>query len=152
MHTAVKFISMTSTTGRMPTMAAPTAAPTKPISEIGVERTRAPNFDDNPAVTPMMPPPSGSATSSPNAITLASVSMASCNAQFNARTLLIASVLDGVLIFMAGLLSGKFVCVDIALQFSDIRLRAAHCKFHGLVDLLGDRRVNRVELRSGGMS
>ena len=38
--TVVKFISMISATGRMPTIAAPIAAPMIACSEIGVERTR----------------------------------------------------------------------------------------------------------------
>jgi hypothetical protein len=48
----MKFSVMISTTGRWPAIAAPTAAPTKPSSEIGVSRTRSsPNSSSRPAVT-----------------------------------------------------------------------------------------------------
>ncbi len=48
---------MTSTTGRMPCIAAPIPAPTIAISEIGVLRTRSgPNSSSIPAVTPIEPP------------------------------------------------------------------------------------------------
>ena len=47
-----KLIVMISTTGRSPSIAAPTPAPTKPSSEIGVSRTRSsPNSSSSPAVT-----------------------------------------------------------------------------------------------------
>ena len=79
--TVVKFISMISATGWMPTRAAPTAAPMIACSEIGVERTRwSPNFVDRPLVTPMTPPSSGSATSSPNTRTFGSSAIASSSA------------------------------------------------------------------------
>jgi len=48
---------MTSTTGRMPMIAAPMPAPTMAASEIGVLRTRSgPNSASMPCVTPMEPP------------------------------------------------------------------------------------------------
>jgi hypothetical protein len=48
----LKLTVMISTTGRPPAIAAPTAAPTKPSSEIGVSRTRSsPNSSISPAVT-----------------------------------------------------------------------------------------------------
>ncbi len=50
--TSRKLRVMISTTGRSPSIAAPTPAPTKPSSEIGVSRTRsAPNSAIRPAVT-----------------------------------------------------------------------------------------------------
>ena len=50
--TSRKLSVMISTTGRSPSIAAPTPAPTKPSSEIGVSRTRsAPNSAIRPAVT-----------------------------------------------------------------------------------------------------
>ena len=48
---------MTSTTGRIPCIAAPIEAPTIAISEMGVFRTRSgPNSSSIPCVTPMEPP------------------------------------------------------------------------------------------------
>ena len=50
--TRMKLMVMISTTGRRPSIAAPTPAPTKPSSEIGVSRTRLPpHFFQRPAVT-----------------------------------------------------------------------------------------------------
>ena len=52
MATVMKFISMISATGRMPTIAAPMAAPMMACSEIGVVRTRpVPYLVDSPLVT-----------------------------------------------------------------------------------------------------
>ena len=48
----MKLIVMISTTGRRPIIAAPTPAPTKPSSEMGVSRTRLPPYlAQRPAVT-----------------------------------------------------------------------------------------------------
>jgi hypothetical protein len=48
---------ITSTTGRMPCIAAPMPVPTSAISEIGVLRTRCdPNSASIPCVTPIEPP------------------------------------------------------------------------------------------------
>src|SRR5438105_2229392 len=59
---------MISTTGRRPSIAAPTAAPTKPSSAIGVSMTRsAPNSFRNPAV--ILYEPSNAPISSPIKIT-----------------------------------------------------------------------------------
>ena len=53
----VKSENWISTTGRIPHIAAPTAAPTIPSSEIGVSRIRSgPNFSSIPLVTPKAPP------------------------------------------------------------------------------------------------
>ena len=50
--TRMKLIVMISTTGRWPSIAAPTPAPTKPSSSIGVSRTRfGPYFFQRPCVT-----------------------------------------------------------------------------------------------------
>ena len=49
---------MSSTTGRMPAMAAPTPSPTIAVSEIGVSRTRSPNRSRRPRVRPKTLPPS----------------------------------------------------------------------------------------------
>jgi len=51
MATSRKLRVMISTTGRSPSIAAPTPAPMKPSSEIGVSRTRSgPNSSSRPAV------------------------------------------------------------------------------------------------------
>ncbi|MNC38000.1 hypothetical protein D3C75_865880 [compost metagenome] len=83
--TVVKFISMISATGRMPTNEEPIAAPIMACSEIGVERTlEPPNLVDSPLVTPITPPPSRSATSSPKTITFLSADIASSSARLMA--------------------------------------------------------------------
>lgn len=52
MAIAVKSLYMYSTTGRIPVIAAPTAAPVNPCSLIGVWITRsAPKIGDSPSVT-----------------------------------------------------------------------------------------------------
>ena len=71
---------MISATGRMPAMAAPTAAPTMACSLIGVARTRSvPYLVDNPADT-LNTPPLGSAMSSPSRNTEGSRARASSRA------------------------------------------------------------------------
>jgi hypothetical protein len=51
-HSMLKFTVITSTMGRMPTMAAPMPAPTKADSESGVSRTRSgPNSSSRPRLT-----------------------------------------------------------------------------------------------------
>ena len=49
---------ISSTTGRMPAMAAPTPSPMIAVSEIGVSRTRSPNRSRRPRVSPKTLPPS----------------------------------------------------------------------------------------------
>ncbi len=50
-------MNMISTTGRKPVIAAPTANPMKPFSDIGVSRTRSgPYVSIRPRVTPNAPP------------------------------------------------------------------------------------------------
>ncbi|MNQ94206.1 hypothetical protein D3C85_1097130 [compost metagenome] len=57
MHTPKKSTNISSTIGRMPSEAAPTAAPMKAVSEIGVSRTRTlPNSSCRPRVLPNTPP------------------------------------------------------------------------------------------------
>ena len=83
--TVVKFISMISATGRMPTIAAPIAAPMIACSEIGVVRTRdLPYLVDRPRVTPTTPPSSSSPMSSPSRMTFWSSAMASSSALLTA--------------------------------------------------------------------
>ena len=55
--TPTKLTNISSATGRRPVTAAPTAAPMKPISQIGVSMTRlGPNSWIRPLVAPMGPP------------------------------------------------------------------------------------------------
>ena len=73
----------TSTIGRMPAIAAPTPAPQKVASEIGVSRTRsAPKRSSRPLLTWKMPPVS--ATSSPIRNTRGSRAISSAIASFSA--------------------------------------------------------------------
>ena len=53
---------MTSTTGRIPAMAAPTPSPTIAVSEIGVSRTRSPKRSRRPRVRPKTLPPAPTST------------------------------------------------------------------------------------------
>ncbi len=62
-HTPRKSRYISSTTGRMPAIAAPTPSPTIALSEIGVSRTRSPNSSCRPRVSPNTLPPA--ATSMP---------------------------------------------------------------------------------------
>src|SRR5882724_12779334 len=56
-QTPMKSTNISSATGRRPAAAAPTAAPMKPDSLIGVSSTRVgPNFECSPLVTPSGPP------------------------------------------------------------------------------------------------
>ena len=72
-------MNMISTTGFRPQTAAPTAAPMKAISEIGVSMTRAgPCLASSPSVTLNGPP--ASATSSPIRMTVGSSVIASSSA------------------------------------------------------------------------
>jgi hypothetical protein len=75
-QTPMKSMNMISTIGRRPVIAAPTAAPTKPISAIGVSMTRpGPKRSCRPRVTVKMPPPAP--TSMPIRTTRSSAAMAS---------------------------------------------------------------------------
>src|SRR6516164_5450568 len=79
MVSVMKSPNMMSTTGRMPVMAAPTARPVKPASEIGVSRTRSfPNSSTRPESTLKGVP--ASATSSPIMQTVRSRRISSASA------------------------------------------------------------------------
>ena len=56
-QTPTKSRYISSTTGRMPAIAAPTPRPTIALSEIGVSRTRSPNRSCRPRVRPKTLPP-----------------------------------------------------------------------------------------------
>src|SRR5215472_2046505 len=79
MVSVTKSPNMISTTGRRPVMAAPTARPVKPASEMGVSRTRsAPNSSTRPESTLKGVP--ASATSSPRMQTRESRRISSASA------------------------------------------------------------------------
>src|SRR5579871_438616 len=95
----MKSPNMISTTGRMPVMAAPTAMPVKPASEIGVSRTRSgPNSSTKPDSTLNAVP--ASATSSPMTKTRLSRRISSASASrtaspnVNSRVATAASGID----------------------------------------------------------
>ena len=69
-QTPTKSRYMSSTTGRMPAMAAPTPRPMMAVSEMGVSRTRSPNRSRSPRVRPNTFPPAP--TSIPATKTLSS--------------------------------------------------------------------------------
>ena len=87
-------MNISSTTGRSPVAAAPTAVPSSPISLIGVSSTRSgPKVLISPLVVPMTPPISSTsslsrapppATSSPMRITSGSLCMAMLSASLMA--------------------------------------------------------------------
>ena len=65
-QTPMKSTNISSATGRSPVAAAPTAAPMKLLSEIGVSSTRSrPNLDISPLVTPSGPPQASSSPGAP---------------------------------------------------------------------------------------
>ena len=64
-QTPMKSMNMSSTTGRRPPVAAPTAAPMNADSEIGVSSTRPGNFPYRPLVTPSTPPHASSSPGEP---------------------------------------------------------------------------------------
>src|SRR5258705_6838589 len=115
----MKSPNMMSTTGRNPVIAAPTASPVKPASEMGVSRTRSlPNSSTRPDSTLKGVP--ASATSSPMMQTLASrrISSASASriacAKVSSRSVAISGI-------------------DILLYFVDTRVGRCDSEIHGLL-------------------
>src|SRR5204863_5947403 len=99
---------MTSTTGRIPCIAAPIPEPTIAISEIGVFRTRSgPNSSSRPCVTPIEPPIS--AMSSPITKTSSSARIAAASASRTASRYDSSGidVLEGVLGLRVGAVAGE---------------------------------------------
>src|SRR5579883_2029876 len=93
MARAIKLKVMISTTGRRPSIAAPTAMPTKPFSAIGVSTTRrSPNSFKRPAV--ILYDPSNTPISSPIKKTFSSRSISSRNVSCNACRKLISAILS----------------------------------------------------------
>src|SRR5258706_2453225 len=128
-----------STTGRSPVMAAPTASPVKPASEIGVSSTRSlPNSSKRPERTLKGVP--ASATSSPRMQTVASRRISSASAS----RIACANVSSRLPV------SG----IDVLCHFIDGRVRSRHgevdCLFHlGLklsLHLIKRRRIGKFLL------
>src|SRR5271165_3834669 len=120
----MKSPNMMSTTGRKPVIAAPTATPVKPASEIGVSTTRfAPNSSTSPERTLKGVP--ASATSSPMMQTRESRRISSASASRTACANVISR-------------SG----IDVLLHFIDARIWRSdgelHCCFHRGSNLIPD--------------
>ena len=81
-QTPTKSRYISSTTGRMPAIAAPTPTPMIAVSEIGVSRTRSPNRSRRPRVSPKTLPPSPTSMPATNtrSSSVSSASSASCTA------------------------------------------------------------------------
>src|ERR1700693_3401144 len=126
----MKSPNMMSTTGRSPVIAAPTARPVKPASEMGVSITRSmPNSSTRPDKTLNGVP--ASATSSPRMHTRESrrISSASASRTASARVNSRRAV------------SG----IDVLLHFLGTGIRRRHCELDGLFHLGPDLRLNAIE-------
>src|SRR6266446_6912637 len=125
MDKVFKFSIMMFTTGRSPVMAAPTARPVKPASEIGVSSTRSlPNSSNKPERTLNGVP--ASATSSPMMQTFASRRISSASASR------IACANVSSRSFCAGrCVSG----IHVLCHFIDGRVRSRHCEVDCLFHL-----------------
>src|SRR5580700_1065788 len=114
----MKSPNMMSTTGRMPVIAAPTARPVKPASEIGVSITRCvPNSSTRPERTLNGVP--ASATSSPSMQTRESRRISSANASRTAS----AKVISRCAVIVSG--------INVLLRFFRIWIRRFHGEFNG---------------------
>src|ERR1035441_2875418 len=133
MVSVMKSPNMMSTTGRMPVMAAPTASPVKPASEMGVSRTRwVPNSSTRPESTLKGVP--ASATSSPRMQTVGSRRISSASASRMAW----ANV------------SSRTSGIDVLIHLVRRWIRRRHRKFHGLLHFGLDFRMPAIEqLRAG---
>src|SRR5579871_655206 len=119
-----------STTGRIPVIAAPTAIPVKPASEMGVSSIRSgPNSSTRPDRTLKAVP--ASATSSPITKTRGSRRSSSASASRTASPSVSSRI-------------------DVFRHLIDRRVRRGKRELHRLVDLLLDFRVNRVKRRPIG--
>src|SRR5579863_10422676 len=134
MVSVMKSPNMMSTTGRSPVMAAPTATPVKPASEIGVSTTRAaPNSSTNPDRTLKGVP--ASATSSPKMHTRESRRISSASASRTAC----ANVSSR---------SGIYVLV----YFVDARIRRRDRELHGCFHLSAHLGRNTFQRCGDGMA
>src|SRR3989442_10455250 len=125
--------NMISTTGRMPVIAAPTATPVKPASEIGVSSTRSlPNSSTKPVSTLKTVP--ASATSSPHRNTRGSSRISSASASRTASPNV----------------SSRVSGIDVLVNLVRSRVRSRDGKLHGSIDLRFDFFVNDVQLSAIG--
>src|SRR5580700_4114067 len=128
----MKSPNMMSTTGRMPVIAAPTARPVKPASEIGVSITRCvPNSSTKPERTLNGVP--ASATSSPNIQTRESRRISSASASRTAS----AKVISRCAVMVSG--------IDILLRFRRNWIRRVDREFNGSFHFCFDFGLNAVE-------
>src|SRR3989442_4484921 len=126
----MKSPNMMSTTGRRPVIAAPTARPVKPASEIGVSITRSvPNSSTSPDRSLNGVP--ASATSSPKMQTLASRRISSASASRTACAK----------VSSRWLASG----INVLLHFFWTRIGSCQGKLDGCFDLGSDFRVNAIQ-------
>src|SRR5215471_10760877 len=137
MTSVEKSPNMMSTIGRIPVIAAPTAIPVKPASEIGVSRTRSlPNSSTRPVRTLNTVP--ASAMSSPHMKTRESRRISSAIASRTASPKVSSRV--------AVIASGIDILVHLVRRWVGSRRR----KLYGSIDLRLDFLLNAVELRTIG--
>src|SRR5208283_1121081 len=130
MVNVMKSPNMMSTTGRMPVMAAPTASPVKPASEIGVSSTRSlPNSSNRPARTLKGVP--ASATSSPMMQTVLSRRISSASASRIACAKVISRAPA----------SG----IHVLAHFIDSRIRRRDCEVNGFLHLCLKLRLHSIQ-------
>src|ERR1700733_2172743 len=138
----MKSPNMMSITGRMPVIAAPTAMPVNPASEIGVSSTRsAPNSSTRPVSTLNGWP--ASAMSSPRIKTLGSRRISSARASRMAC----ASVSSRVATASPPLVSGPLFAssIDILIHLVGAGIRSIERELHGAIDLSLHFVMNFVE-------
>src|SRR6266567_1071424 len=125
--------NMISTTGRMPVIAAPTAIPVKPASEIGVSSTRSlPNSSTRPVRTLKTVP--ASAISSPQMKTRGSRRISSASASRTASPKV----------------SSRVSGIDILPHFIRTRIWSRHGKLDGLLHFRLHFPMNLIETRAIG--
>src|SRR5580704_1262520 len=125
MVSPMKSPNMMSITGRRPVIAAPTATPVKPASEIGVSSTRlAPNSSTRPVRTLNGCP--ASAISSPRIKTRGSRRISSARASRMACAMVSSRVATA---------SPPFSSVDILIHLVDAGIRGGHSELHAVIDL-----------------
>src|SRR3989442_1610863 len=117
MTSVEKSPNMMSTTGRIPVMAAPTAIPVKPASEIGVSSTRSlPNSSTRPLSTLYSVP--ASATSSPQMKTRESRRISSARASRTASPKV----------------NSRVSCIDVLIHLIDTGIRSRYRKRDSVID------------------
>ena len=141
-HTPTKSRYISSTTGRMPAMAAPTPRPMIAVSEIGVSRTRSPNRSRRPRVSPKTLPPAP--TSMPATNTRSSAASSASSAAW------IASIVRNTGASSAGAggsgRSGRGRSHEVE-QRRRRRAGQRPGRLDGGVELLGHRRLQRGDRR-----